>query len=331
MHVHRRPRAQDGRGRLQRQPHAQRIPVGDAAQHAARVIGDEPVLAHRIAELRAARFNAGEAVADLHALHRLNAHHRLGDVGIQLVEHRLAQAGNHPMRLHGHAGADGVTLLAQTVEESRHLARRLGIRAEEQIAADFVGIEAAGIGPHRPDLIHPADDADVMGGQELPGDGPGGHAHGRLAGAGPAATAPVPNAVFLVVGDVRVAGPELVLDVRIILAALVGVADQQRNRAARGLALEHAGENLHPVGLAPLRGVAALAGPAPIQVGLDVGFREFQPRRATVHDGRQRRAVRLAGGGDAKDLPEGGARQGRLSPPYSTPGSPAPMWKPPST
>ena len=39
--------------------------------------------------------DAGEAGADLHALDRVDAHHGVGDVGIQLVEQRLAQAHRH--------------------------------------------------------------------------------------------------------------------------------------------------------------------------------------------------------------------------------------------
>jgi hypothetical protein len=42
----------------------------------------------------------GEAVADLDALDGVDAHHGVGDVGIELVEQRLAQAHRHAARHH---------------------------------------------------------------------------------------------------------------------------------------------------------------------------------------------------------------------------------------
>jgi hypothetical protein len=60
---------------------------------------------------------------------------------------------------------------------------------------------------------------------------------------------------------------ELLGDVAVVLAALVGVADQQRDRRAGGDALVHAGEDLDLVGLAPLRGVPRAPGGAALEVG----------------------------------------------------------------
>jgi hypothetical protein len=57
-----------------------------------------------------------------------------------------------------------------------------------------------------------------------------------------------------------VARAEGVEQVRVVLAALVGVADQERDRRAGGHALEHAGEDLDLVGLLALRDVARGAG-----------------------------------------------------------------------
>ena len=49
-----------------------------------------------------------EAGADLHALDRVDAHHRVRDVGIEPVEHRLAESRRHAGRDHVHARADRI-------------------------------------------------------------------------------------------------------------------------------------------------------------------------------------------------------------------------------
>jgi hypothetical protein len=52
-----------------------------------------------------------EAVADLHALDGVDAHHRVGDVGVELVVQRLAQAHRHAVGAHLDARAAGVAAL----------------------------------------------------------------------------------------------------------------------------------------------------------------------------------------------------------------------------
>src|SRR5690606_186152 len=103
-------------------------------------------------------------------------------------------------------------------------------------------------------------------GQPLPGDHRRGHAHRGLARGGTAAAARVADAVLLPVGVVGVARAELARDVRVVPAARVGVADQQRDRGAGGDALVHAAEDLDLVGLAPRRGVPGPARGAAPQV-----------------------------------------------------------------
>ena len=56
----------------------------------------------------------------------------------------------------------------------------------------------------------------------------------------------------------------------------------------------------------------ALARGAAVEVGLDVGLGERQARRAAVDDGADRRAVRLAPGGDAEEVAEGVAHATRI-------------------
>jgi hypothetical protein len=112
------------------------------------------------------------------------------------------------------------------------------------------------------------------------------------------------------------AGPVAVADVGIILGALVHVLDQERDRRAggdlpaRAVVAEDAGQDLHLVGFAPLRGETRLAGPAAVEFGLDLGGLQWNARRASVHHAAQRDPMALAEGGDAEEVAEGVVRHG---------------------
>jgi hypothetical protein len=101
-----------------------------------------------------------------------------------------------------------------------------------------------------------------------------------------------------------VAGAKGVGDVRVILAARILVADQQRDRRTGRAALENAGEDLHRIGFAPLRDVPRRSGLAPVEVALDVCFSERQSGGAAVNDAPDRRPVRFAERRDAEKLAE---------------------------
>src|SRR5262245_40888468 len=104
---------------------------------------------------------------------------------------------------------------------------------------------------------------------------------------------------------------KLVLDVGIILGALVGVLDQQRNRRARrhlraALGMRApAGQDFYRVRLLPLRGEARLSRPAAIEVALDVGLGERDQRWAAVDHAADRDPMALAEGRDAEQVAEG--------------------------
>src|SRR5688500_17882791 len=100
------------------------------------------------------------------------------------------------------------------------------------------------------------------------------------------------------------AGAELVLDLAVVLAALVLVLDQQRDRRAGGLALEHAAEDLHLVVLAPLGHEARLAGLALVEPRLDVGLGERDARWRAVDHAADRRPVALAPGREPEQVAE---------------------------
>jgi hypothetical protein len=95
-------------------------------------------------------------------------------------------------------------------------------------------------------------------------------------------------------------GTEGLQDVAVVLAALVGVLDQQANRGAGGQALVHARDNLHRIGLVALGDEFAGAGAAAVQVGLDIGLAQRQARRAAVDHAANGRAVGFTKVGDVE-------------------------------
>src|SRR5207302_6948709 len=90
----------DGRGRLEGDAEVDRLAVGDASLHAARAIGARPHLVafhvELVVVLRAAQIGAREARADLEGLARRQAQHRLGQIGLEAIEHGLAQPLGQP-------------------------------------------------------------------------------------------------------------------------------------------------------------------------------------------------------------------------------------------
>jgi hypothetical protein len=103
---------------------------------------------------------------------------------------------------------------------------------------------------------------------------------------------------------------ERVEQVVVVAAALVLVADQQRNRRTRGQAAIHAGKDLDPILLAPLGHVARGARLAAIEIGLKVIGRQRQTRRTAVDHAADRRPVRFAEVGDPEQMAESGSRHG---------------------
>src|SRR6218665_2370025 len=139
MDVDRRARAEDGTGGLDGNAQFQVLPGADAAEHAARVVAAKPLRGHGVAMHGAALRHAGKARADLHALDGVQAHQRVGDVGIELVIQRLAQAHRHARGLHADAGAAGVAGLAQCADVLLVL-RHIGHRGEEGVVAHMVPV-----------------------------------------------------------------------------------------------------------------------------------------------------------------------------------------------
>ena len=160
--------------------------------------------------------------------------------------------------------------------------------------------------------------------EPLFGHSPSSH-HGGCQARGRAAAATwVTQAVFAPVGVVGVTGTEGLQDVAVVLAALVGVVDQQANWGASGQALVHARQDLHRIGLIALGDEFAGAGAATVQVGLDVGLRKRHARGAAVDHAANGRAVGFTKVGDRKKLSEGIAAHG-----WALSQSPAPVFRGP--
>ncbi len=246
----------------------------------------------------AALRDAGKAGANLHPLDGVDAHHGKGDVGVQLVKQRIAQAHRHTRGRDANARAAGVAGLAQRVHVGLQLGH-IGHRRKKRV----VGHMVPGLKGNRDiaDLRHAA----AKGGavffkQPLFGHGAGRH-HGRgQAGRRAAAAARVAQAVFVQIGVVGMTGPEGLQDVAVVLAALVGVFDQEADRRAGGLALVHAGQDFHRVGFVALRHMAAGAGAAAIQITLNVGLRERHAGRAAVNHAANGRTVGFTKIGDCE-------------------------------
>jgi len=65
-----------------------------------------------------------------------------------------------------------------------------------------------------------------------------------------------------------VRGAKPVLDLVVVAGALIGVSNQQTDGRTGGFALKDTGKDLHLIRLSALRGIAALARLAPIQIAL---------------------------------------------------------------
>ena len=297
--------AHDGRRRLESRPNHDVLPVADAALYAAGAVGASPdsarVIVEEIVVFGAGHRDAAETGADLEALAGRQREHRLREVGLQLVEHRLAQTRRHSPRHRFDHAAQGVAVLAGLLDAFDDTNGHVLVGAARDVRfhlglGDGVGVH---LGCELPDLLDVADDFNaVVAGEQLLGDRSRGHSPDGLARARPAAALPVANAVFGVVGVIGVGGPVLGAHVLVVLPPSVLVPHAYEYGSAERQAVEHAGEYLRPVALLALRGNLALAGPAAVQFLLYVIDRQLEPGRAPVDHDAHGVAVGLAPGAD---------------------------------
>src|SRR5690606_20573411 len=278
MHVDRTSRHLDARRRFQRETDQNVLPARDPAEDSARRVLREALRRDLVAMLAAPLADAAEAVADLDALDRVDAHHRARYLRVELVEDRLAEPGGNPGREHVDARADRVAVAAQLNHERFELLDLRRIRTEERIAVDRIEVDRLEL--DRSELREIAADANADALlQEFARDRAGRDAHRGLARRCPPAAAIVSESVFLVVRVIRVARAIAILDLLVIARALILVLDQEADRRAGRPALEHAGQDPHAIRLAALRDETRLPRPAPVEILLDILLRQRQAGR----------------------------------------------------
>ena len=96
------------------------------------------------------------------------------------------------------------------------------------------------------------------------------------------------------------AGAKGFQDVAVVLAALVGVFDQQANGGAGGLAFINARQNLDRIRLIALSHELGGARPPAVQVGLNIGLAQAHARRAAVNHAANGWAVGFTKVGDCE-------------------------------
>ena len=227
-----------------------------------------------------------------------------------------AEPGDEAEGAHLEAAAEALVGLAQAVDLLDHRRARLGVEAAHRVLVDAGEVLGAEVGAlrrrHRGDLGDVAVDADPERGEEATGERARRDPSGGLAGAGPLEhVADVGVAVLLGADQVGVTGARQVdlvgleaLDrprVHPLLpVGVVAVGDEDRDRAAQGAAVAHAGADLDRVGLDLHPPAAPVAELAPRHVAVERLAVELEPGRHALDDRDQARAVRLACGGEAE-------------------------------
>ena len=226
-----------------------------------------------------------EAVADLHSLHRLDAHQRRGQPCVEpvVLARVRAEARRHAGRANLDDAAERVAVLARLVDRLR-IRSRFG----QRVARDH--------------------DADVR--EQRLRDGAGSDVHGGVARGCPLErVADVGQLVLLDAREVGMAGPRQrdrlhALAFRLALGGprihpprpvlVVAVADDERERRPERPATAESCEHLDLVRLDLLARRAAVALLPPTEVGVDRLAVERQPGRQAGEDRHERRPVRLS-------------------------------------
>ena len=77
------------------------LPAGDTAQDAAGIVGEKSIRRHFIAVFCALLLNAGEAGTEFHRLYRIDAHHGMRNISIQLIKNGFTQTNRYTFGNHG--------------------------------------------------------------------------------------------------------------------------------------------------------------------------------------------------------------------------------------
>ncbi|ABU76158.1 hypothetical protein ESA_00888 [Cronobacter sakazakii ATCC BAA-894] len=291
----------DAGGRLQRDVRDNLLAAADAAENAARMVALKTLFGDFIAVFAAFQRHHAKAFANLHTFHGVDAHQRVGDVGIETVKYRLAEARRHVIRHDRYFRANGVALFFERAHQFVQRFQFIHIRGEERVLLHLRPVFDLQRNITHLGQTGANDDAEFLR-QILFGNGTCRHAHGGFTRGRAPAAAIITQAIFLFVGVIGVSWTEHIFNRAVILGALIGIFNQQADAGAGGHALKHAGENFHLIRLAALRGVTGSAWAAAVEIVLQVGFAQRNARRHAVNDAAERQTMRLAESGYAKEL-----------------------------
>src|SRR5690348_757782 len=174
------------------------LPRGDAAEHPTGVVAAKTLRRELIAMLAAALRGTTHSGADLHGLHRVDAHERVRYVGVEPVEYRLAEPRWHPRCDHTYSRTDRVALATHLPDQLLDLLDALRIGTEECILVGKGRVHR--LEHERPDLAQVTVDAYAEPYREIaPRDGTGGGAHDGLAGRGAPTATVIAHAILLLI------------------------------------------------------------------------------------------------------------------------------------
>src|SRR5690606_26841148 len=203
--------------------------------------------------------SGSEAIANLHALHRIDAHQRNSEISVKLAIDRCAKTdGNTRGDKLNHRTAGGAAF-AHAIKIGFPVLRGLCIRAAEGNVLRFCPVPVVAVYLVRTHLYQRTAYGDGLA-KDRAGNSTGSNTRRRLARRRAPAAAMIADAIFSEIGEVGMAGPELLDDVAIVFRALIDILDHQRNRRAGGefhpVLDKGAREDFHLIRLAALRGEA---------------------------------------------------------------------------
>src|SRR6185437_991317 len=248
---------EDGGGWLHGETRHDLLAGGDAAHHAAAVVGEEFravfAFAHFVGVFLAGKGCGGHAVADFDAFDGVDAHQGASDLRIELGVDRSAETGGDAIGYDFDNRAAGRAFLAQFFEIIRPRSNGGGVGAEERVLRDFLPIPLRAGDLLRADLDQRAAHGHLLVEkiENLARNRTRRNAACGFARALPPAAAIVAHAIFGEIGEIGVAGPKFVADIGVVLGAGIHVFDQQRDGGAgrylllHPLVLEDAGEDAH--------------------------------------------------------------------------------------
>ena len=171
---------ENGTGRLHREARDDRLTRRNPTENAAGMVGAEHHLAvghpHLVGIRLAAERGGRESIADLHALHRIDAHQCARQIGIELAVDRRAEPRRHAFGDHLDHRAAGGAGFADLAEILFPLPSGDRVGAEERVALHLRPVPPRAVDRMRTDLHQGATDGHLAT-QHFPRDGSGCHPH----------------------------------------------------------------------------------------------------------------------------------------------------------